>query len=62
MFNLYIFSCIDIHGREQGSNKKMASLSCALSLVRQLYHMKEIEAFSGEKKKKVKSDKVHCFD
>ncbi|PIK44367.1 putative ATP-dependent RNA helicase A [Apostichopus japonicus] len=52
----------NIHGREQGSNKKMASLSCALSLVRQLYHMKEIEAFSGEKKKKVKSDKLEPYN
>ncbi|KAJ8028636.1 ATP-dependent RNA helicase A protein [Holothuria leucospilota] len=50
-----------IHGREQGSNKKMASLSCALSLVRQLYHMKEIEAFTGERKK-VKSDKLEPYN
>ncbi|RUS82449.1 hypothetical protein EGW08_009795, partial [Elysia chlorotica] len=40
-----------IHARETGSNKQMASKSCALSLVRQLYHMKVIEAFTGLKKK-----------
>lgn len=36
-----------ITGRESGSNKQTASKSCALSLVRQLYHLKAIEAFSG---------------
>nr|XP_054765794.1 dosage compensation regulator-like [Lytechinus pictus] len=41
-----------IHAREQGSNKKTASVSCALSLTRQLYHLKEIEAFTGERKAK----------
>ncbi|XP_022094915.1 ATP-dependent RNA helicase A-like isoform X2 [Acanthaster planci] len=51
--SLYIKSCRrTIHAREQGSNKKTASLSCALSLVRQLYHMGEIEAFTGQTKKR----------
>lgn len=36
-----------ITGRESGSNKQTASKSCALSLVRQLYHLGVIEAFSG---------------
>ena len=30
----------------------MASKSCALALVRQLYHLNLIEPFTGEKKKK----------
>lgn len=36
-----------ITGRETGSNKQSASKSCALSLVRQMYHLGVIEAFSG---------------
>lgn len=39
-----------ITGRESGSNKQSASKSCALSLVRQLYHLGVIEAFSGNLK------------
>lgn len=38
-------------GRESGSNKASASKSCALSLVRQLYHLGVIEPFSGTLKK-----------
>ncbi|KAK9499269.1 hypothetical protein O3M35_002337 [Rhynocoris fuscipes] len=41
-----------ITGRETGSNKQSASKSCALSIVRQLYHLGVIEAFSGTLKKK----------
>lgn len=37
----------NITGRETGSNKQTASKSCALSLVRQMYHLGVIEAFSG---------------
>ena len=36
-----------IQARETASNKQMASKSCALSLVRQLFHFGVIEAFSG---------------
>lgn len=36
-----------IHGRDTGSNKQTASKSCALSLVRQLFHLGVIEAFTG---------------
>ncbi|GFO05388.1 ATP-dependent RNA helicase a-like protein [Plakobranchus ocellatus] len=43
---------VSVHARETGSNKQIASKSCALSLVRQLYHMKVIEANTGQKKKK----------
>ncbi|XP_066965317.1 ATP-dependent RNA helicase A protein-like isoform X3 [Macrobrachium rosenbergii] len=42
----------DICARETGSNKQAASKSCALSLVRQLYHLNLIEAFTGSFKKK----------
>lgn len=44
--------CAGILGREHGSNKKLAAQSCALSVVRQLYHLGVIEAFSGVTKKK----------
>nr|CAH7722050.1 unnamed protein product [Callosobruchus chinensis] len=40
-----------IHGRDTGSNKQTASKSCALSIIRQLYHLGVIEAFSGTLKK-----------
>ncbi|KAK6979986.1 ATP-dependent RNA helicase A-like isoform X1 [Biomphalaria glabrata] len=43
---------LKLHARETGSNKQVASKSCALSLVRQLYHMKVIEPNTGQKKKK----------
>ncbi|KAM9845216.1 ATP-dependent RNA helicase A isoform 1-T2 [Aulostomus maculatus] len=41
-----------ITAREHGSNKKLAAQSCALSLIRQLYHLGVIEAYSGVTKKK----------
>lgn len=41
-----------ITGRETGSNKQSASRSCALSLVRQLFHLGVIEPFSGQIKAK----------
>lgn len=41
-----------ITGRETGSNKQSASKSCALSLVRQLYHLGVIQAYSGTLKTK----------
>ncbi|CAL1277874.1 unnamed protein product [Larinioides sclopetarius] len=46
-----------LHSREHGSNKQMASKSCALSLVRQLYHLQVIEAYTGVTKKK-EADKL----
>lgn len=36
-----------ITGRESGTNKQTASKSCALSLVRQMYHLGVIDAFTG---------------
>ncbi|CAL8277572.1 unnamed protein product [Lota lota] len=41
-----------VTGREHGSNKKLAAQSCALSLVRQLYHLGVVEAYTGITKKK----------
>uniref|UniRef100_A0A6I8Q2R4 RNA helicase n=1 Tax=Xenopus tropicalis TaxID=8364 RepID=A0A6I8Q2R4_XENTR len=41
-----------ITAREHGSNKKLAAQSCALSIVRQLYHLSVIEPYSGLTKKK----------
>lgn len=41
-----------IAGRETGSNKQSASRSCALSLVRQLFHLGVIEPYSGAIKTK----------
>lgn len=43
---------LEVHASETGSNKKLASQACALSLVRQLYHLGVIEAFGPRKKKK----------
>jgi len=48
-----------LHAREQGSNKKNASQSCALSMVRQLFHLGVIEVYTGVTKKKP-SDEVQC--
>ncbi|XP_071097710.1 ATP-dependent RNA helicase A-like [Haliotis cracherodii] len=51
----------NIHAQEHGSNKQVASKSCALSLVRQLYHMNVIEPFTGLKKKK-DSEQLEPYD
>lgn len=48
----------NITGRETGSNKQSASKSCALSLIRQMFHLKVIEAFSGTLKKPKTEDKL----
>uniref|UniRef100_A0A8D2J0K7 RNA helicase n=1 Tax=Varanus komodoensis TaxID=61221 RepID=A0A8D2J0K7_VARKO len=50
--NRFSFFTSGIFAREHGSNKKLAAQSCALSLVRQLYHLNVIEAYSGQTKKK----------
>jgi len=44
-----------VTARESGSNKQSASKSCALSLIRQLYHLGVIEGFSGSLKKTISS-------
>lgn len=44
---------VDVSANESGSNKLQASKNCALSLIRQLFHLGIIEAFTGQKKKKV---------
>nr|CAH8828658.1 unnamed protein product [Trichobilharzia regenti] len=51
----------NLYAREAGSNKQLASRACCLSLVRQLFHAGEIEAYTGEKKKK-KHCEVAVFD
>lgn len=51
-----------ILGRETGSNKQSASKSCALSLVRQLFHLGVIEAFSGTLKKNKESEQMKPYD
>lgn len=48
----------NITGRESGSNKQTASKSCALSLIRQLFHLGVIEAFSGTLKKAKAEDNL----
>ncbi|NXE75340.1 DHX9 helicase, partial [Cochlearius cochlearius] len=50
-----------IFSREHGSNKKLAAQSCALSLVRQLYHLGVIEPYSGQTKKK-EGESVEPFE
>ncbi|KAL6264710.1 hypothetical protein P5V15_004809 [Pogonomyrmex californicus] len=50
-----------ITGRETGSNKQTASKSCALSIVRQLYHLGVIEAFSGTLKKNKDAEQMKPY-
>ncbi|XP_051171646.1 dosage compensation regulator-like isoform X2 [Leptopilina boulardi] len=47
--------------RETASNKQTASKSCALSLVRQLYHLGVIEAFTGTLKKNKEADQMKAY-
>jgi len=49
---------VDVSAREHGSNKMIASKSCALSLVRQLFHFNVIEAFTGVRKKKKENEVI----
>lgn len=51
-----------ITGRDSGSNKQTASKSCALSLIRQLFHLGVIEAFSGTLKKEKSGSDMKPFD
>ncbi|KAK9882966.1 hypothetical protein WA026_001182 [Henosepilachna vigintioctopunctata] len=51
-----------IHGRDTASNKQTASKSCALSLVRQLFHLGVIEAFSGTLKKDKSASEMTPFE
>lgn len=51
-----------ITGRDSGSNKQTASKSCALSLIRQLFHLGVIEAFSGTLKKEKSGSDMKAFD
>lgn len=51
-----------IVGRDTGSNKQTASKSCALSIVRQLYHLGVIEAFSGTLKKEKSGSEMKPYE
>ncbi|XP_043664473.1 dosage compensation regulator isoform X1 [Vespula pensylvanica] len=51
----------NVTGRETGSNKQTASKSCALSIVRQLYHLGVIEAFSGTLKKNKDAEQIKPY-
>lgn len=51
-----------IYARDTGSNKQSASKSCALSIVRQLYHLGVIEAFSGTLKKDKSGNEMPPYD
>lgn len=51
-----------IHGRDTASNKQQASKSCALSIVRQLFHLGVIEAFSGTLKKDKNASDMKPFE
>ncbi|XP_012225679.1 dosage compensation regulator mle isoform X2 [Linepithema humile] len=50
-----------VTGRETGSNKQTASKSCALSIVRQLYHLGVIEPFSGTLKKNKDAEQIKPY-
>jgi hypothetical protein len=47
-------------GRGEGSNKKVAETSCALTIVRQLFHMGVIGR-ANEVKKKISAEDVCLF-
>lgn len=51
----------NITGRESGSNKQSASKSCALSLVRQLFHLGVIEAYGGNLKTAKNAEQLKPF-
>ena len=52
----------NVTARGQASNKHIASKSCALSLVRQLFHLGVIEAFSGTLKKNKSLDEMPAYE
>lgn len=51
----------NVSGRETGSNKQSASKSCALSIVRQLYHLGVFEPFSGTLKKEKSGNEMKPY-
>lgn len=52
----------ELSAREAGSNKQSASKSCALSIVRQLFHLGVIEAFSGTLKKNKDAEQIAPYE
>lgn len=61
IINFFLKLFTDVTGRETGSNKQTASKSCALSIIRQLYHLNIIEAFSGTLKTKKEGDQMKPY-
>lgn len=51
-----------VHGRDNGSNKQSASRSCALSMVRQLFHLGVLEAYSGTLKRQKNAAEMTPFE
>ncbi|CAL8111451.1 unnamed protein product [Orchesella dallaii] len=51
-----------IHAAETASNKQTSSKSCALSLVRQLYHLNVIEPFTGITKRAKEAEALQAFN
>lgn len=51
-----------VTGRETASNKQTASKCCALSLVRQLFHLGVIEPFSGTLKKDRSAEQMKPYE
>lgn len=52
----------ELFARESASNKQTASRSCALSLVRQLFHLGVIDAFTGSFKTKTGTALITPYD
>lgn len=59
--SILVLSQLEISAREAGSNKQIASKSCALSLVRQLFHLNVITAFNGTLKRNPEKDLIRPF-
>ena|SRR3569832_2191608 len=51
----------ELHARAEASNKKSAAASCALSMVRQLFHLKIIPPFEGGTGKKKSDGEQVCW-
>lgn len=51
----------NIYAREHGSNKQSASKACSLSIVRQLYHIGEIEKCGTQVSRKKASEAIQPF-
>ena len=52
----------NVNAREASGNKQSASKSCALSLVRQLFHLGVIEAYTGTLKRNKDVEELRPYD